>query len=222
MSHEIRTPMNAIMGFSALLQDSDLSEEEKLSYLDILKTKGEELLTLINDILYLSTIEANEISITPEPISIEKYMIQAEINWKNMIPSKKKDALSLDMQLGFSSDLNVMLDTVRLSQILNNLVTNAIKFTDEGKITVRCKLLDQDLYFEVEDTGIGIAEDNYNIIFGRFRQADESQTRKFGGTGLGLAICLQLVELMKGVIGVNSKLGAGSKFWFKFPLNPAP
>ncbi len=220
MSHEIRTPMNAIVGFSQLLQEDDLTREETTTYLNILKAKSNELLNLINDILYLSKIEAREVVLRPENITMKEFLVQCGFHWRKLISEEKQQRLKLYIIEELSPDLEVSVDSLRLTQVLNILISNAVKFTEEGSITVQCVVDNDRIHFEIHDTGIGISPDKQKIIFGRFRQADDSQTRKYGGAGLGLAICSQLVELMDGNVGVISEQGVGSTFWFNIPMVP--
>ena len=216
MSHEIRTPMNAIMGFANLLQTQiELpSQKEKLQKI-ILSSKH--LLSIINDILDLSKIAANHFELEENTFIVSTLLNHVSSILTNQLVSKG---------ITFVEEIDLYLDTVpvvgdslRLRQILINLINNAIKFTEHGSIILRAKMIDESpdkltLRFEVQDTGIGIVEAQQAKIFGAFAQAESSTARKYGGTGLGLAITKQLVTMMGGEIGVISALGQGSTFWF--------
>lgn len=223
MSHEIRTPMNAIIGFSDILSKRDLEEQEK-EYVMIIKTAGENLLTIINDILDISKIEAGMMTFEEHTFSVREIFKSLQV----MLIEKAKEK---HLELLFSCDEDVpnvlQGDNTRLTQILINLAGNAIKFTQNGNIHVRVKVLRNDidsnrngnilLEFSVTDTGIGIPQDKLEHIFERFRQAESHTTRKYGGTGLGLSIAKQLAELQGGTLSVKSKFEEGSVFTFCIP-----
>ena len=215
MSHEIRTPMNGILGMTALARGAS-SREEQEEYLADLNTSAESLLTLLNDILDLSKIEAGRMELNPAPVAIVDVV-------KDAIQLLRHAAARKGIDLGYTltSELlrTVSADPVRLRQVLLNLMGNAVKFTERGSVTVSAEVDREDeatIYakFAIRDTGPGIAPDKHRIIFESFRQADGSTTRKYGGTGLGLAISARLVELMGGRIWVDSAVGQGSTFWF--------
>lgn len=223
MSHEIRTPMNAIIGFSDILYKGNLAEKEK-EHVRIIKSGGENLLTIINDILDISKIEAGMMTFEEHTFSVKE--IFASLNVMLMGKAKEKN-----LELIFSCDEsvpdNLLGDPTRLTQIIINLTGNAIKFTQKGKIEVLAKVLKNDkechiegsitLEFLVKDTGIGIPEDKLSHIFERFRQAESHTTRKYGGTGLGLSIAKQLIELQDGKLSVKSEFKVGSEFSFRIP-----
>jgi len=221
MSHEIRTPMNAIIGFSHLLQRK-IEQPDQKDKLDKIVKSGKHLLGIINDILDLSKIEADRLTLedttflVPEIIDHVHSMMTERIDGKGL-----KLDVEIDPQLG---NLPLVGDFLRISQILVNYISNAVKFTDRGSITLRANILCEEensvkLRFEVQDTGIGIDETQQDKLFLAFEQAETSTTRKYGGTGLGLAISKRLAHLMGGEIGVVSKLGQGSNFWFTAGLN---
>ncbi len=215
MSHEIRTPMNAILGMTRLLLDKQ-PREDQLKYLNAIKQSSDNLLVIINDILDLSKIEAGKINFE----SIE-FDLSEQLKTVYTTIKLNADEKGLDLNLSIADDIPVRIigDPYRLTQILLNLAGNAIKFTEQGSvsITVNAMVLDPDtaqFKFEVKDTGIGIAHDKLEYIFDMFTQETSSTTRKFGGTGLGLAICKRLIELQGGSIHVESEAGKGAVFTF--------
>ena len=216
MSHEIRTPLNSIIGFSEMLQDSELSDEQRAD-LEAIQTSGSLLLELINDILDLSKIESGKANLNVTLIRLDE--VVREVTSVFRLSLKRR---GINLMVEVDSDINseIHTDATRLQQLLNNLIGNASKFTSSGDIAVRVWSEDQRetegprYYVSVRDTGIGIPNDKLEDIFFAFTQADSSTTRKYGGTGLGLAICKRLVELMGGSIGVESQQGQGSTFTF--------
>ena len=219
MSHEIRTPMNAIIGFSDILSKRKLEDQEK-EYVMTIKTAGENLLTIINDILDISKIEAGMMTFEEHTFSVKE--IFKSLNVMLMEKAKLKN-----LELLFICDENVpevlLGDNTRLTQIIINLIDNAIKFTLKGKVEAIVRILKSDkdntvLEFSISDTGIGIPQDKLEHIFERFRQAESHTTRKYGGTGLGLSIAKQLVELQGGTLNVKSEFKVGSKFSFCIPF----
>ena len=220
MSHEIRTPMNAILGFTNILLKKNFPESEK-EKLQTIKTSGETLLRIINDILDVSKIESGMMTFEQHPISIKEIFASL----KSMLSTKAEEKnIRLSFEYENSLPDTVMGDPTRLTQIIINLVGNAIKFTDRGgKVDVFAKILTEKngiytIGFSVTDTGIGIAEDKLQQVFERFRQAESTTTRQYGGTGLGLSIAKQLVNLQGGDLTVKSKVGEGSVFSFTLPF----
>ncbi|MBT7464062.1 MAG: response regulator [Bacteroidetes bacterium] len=215
MSHEIRTPMNGIIGMVDIMNQTKLSLEQK-EYLGIIETSGESLLTLINDILDFSKIESGQLEFEHIPFSLLDVLKTTKTLLTYKAESKKLD---FQYKLTESVPTNLAGDPVRLKQILINLANNAIKFTKNGHVHINVSLKEENdefalLLFEVEDTGIGISEENIPKLFQPFSQANITTNRKFGGTGLGLAISKELSRLMSGDIGVRSVEGEGSVFWF--------
>jgi two-component system, sensor histidine kinase and response regulator len=223
MSHEVRTPMNGIIGMTDLALDTELNPEQR-EYINAVKQSAEALLDVMNDILDFSKIEAGRLDLEEIDFDLSDVL---ELALKTLSVRADEKGLELLCELDANVPTAVRGDPGRLRQIIMNLAGNAIKFTEDGEVTVKARILEgqgdtQLLHFVVSDTGVGIAEEKQTLIFDAFSQADVSTTRKYGGTGLGLAISKRLVEIMGGKIWVNSKEGAGAEFHFTVRFRTAP
>jgi signal transduction histidine kinase len=217
ISHEIRTPMNGIVGFSGLLQNEDLSEEQKKQYLEIITKSSNQLLKVVNDVLDISLIETRNISSSISELHLNNFMEELYFSFEPLI---LKD-ISFSLKKGLSDVSSMVLtDAIKIRQILNNLLNNAIKFTEKGHIRFGYVLKNNELEFFIEDTGIGIASHAHDKIFEHFHKADTEISRLYEGVGLGLAICKGDLELLHGRIWVKSELNKGSTFFFTLPYNP--
>jgi PAS domain S-box-containing protein len=221
MSHEIRTPLNAIMGFTQLMNNKSVSPEKQQNYLNIIQNRSHLLLQLINDIIDLSKIDANQIKLEKQTFSLNKLLSEIYSSFQMRLEYEGKSHLGFQLDKGVDDSQSfIYSDYSRLEQIFSNLLSNALKFTEEGSIRFGYKRSGKaDLLFYVEDTGVGIAKDDQERIFDRFSQADESLAKKFGGTGLGLAISKSLIELLGGEIWVESRKHQGSTFYFTLPYH---
>jgi signal transduction histidine kinase/DNA-binding response OmpR family regulator len=219
MSHEIRTPMNGVVGMAELLCDTALTEEQRL-FAETIRSSGEALLVIINDILDYSKIEAERLTLRPEPFDLER-----TIHEVTMLLQPRAREKGIDLMIDFDMFLPTRFvgDPGRLRQVMTNLIGNAVKFTEKGHVLTRVVGVDdedgrQTLHVTVEDTGIGIAPDYLDHIFGEFNQVEDERNRKFEGTGLGLAITRRLIEHMGGAVWVDSDFGKGSSFGFRVTL----
>jgi signal transduction histidine kinase len=231
ISHEIRTPMTAVIGMADLLWETTLTDEQK-KFVETIRSSSENLLQLINDIIDLSKVEAGQIKLERSPFNLRDVVNKA---CENQALRAREKGLKLKCQVGSEVEMFILGDSIRLHQILSNLIENAVKFTEEGEVFVEVRrqgfqgqtmaenggsglqqypVRTTELLFSVTDTGIGIPSEKTEVIFDRFSQADSSTTRKYGGTGLGLAISHRLAKLMEGRMWVESEVGQGSTFFF--------
>ncbi len=214
MSHEIRTPMNAIVGFASMLKDDDIPAEEKEEFIDIITSNSQSLLVLINDILEISLIEANQLVLSKDPFNAIKIMEELEGYFKI------KDSKNLEITFINKESRKELVfhnDKTRFRQIISNLISNSYKYTETGSIQFGYKILENEVEFFITDTGIGINASEYKRIFDYFHKIDKGDNRLYRGAGIGLSICNKLVELMGGKIWLDSKIGKGTTFYFTLP-----
>lgn len=218
VGHELRTPMNAILGFNGVLRDQMGRDANMVATVDHIQDATHQLLDLVNDILDFSQLQAGKMQLQLRPCDLEALLAQVCEPWKKAAHAK---GIELVLQAPTSFPVHIMLDGVKVKKIVNNLVDNAVKFTDSGSVVLRWGRQDETFRLEVSDTGHGIALDVQGQIFKRFERADLETNRKYAGTGLGLAICDGLVKIHGGKIGVVSHEGVGSTFWVQLPLQDA-
>lgn len=214
MSHEIRTPMNAILGFTDLLRQKGLTEDKQERYIDIVHEAGNRLLNLVSDIVDYSKIDSNEIELNYVCCDIAEEIHKVKDEFTK---SPLAEGIQINCEVNLGSTTCFKTDVNRLHQVLSNLMENALKFTSKGSITLSVGLLDNYVAFSVKDTGVGIPSDQLEVIFDRFRQANNNKYSAQKGTGLGLSIVKGLVELMGGTVAVTSELNKGAKFTFTIP-----
>jgi len=220
MSHEIRSPMTAILGFSSLMEESDLPEEKKNLFVSYINNSGNTLLQIINDIIDISKIEAQQLKLYLSECQLNLILLELKEVFEQHIAKKKKKIQFIIPDAIASSELNIYIDPLRLKQVFFNLIDNSLKFTIEGAIEVGYTIKHDIIEFYVKDTGVGIPADKQDIIFERFGQADDVNFKNQKGTGLGLAISKNLIEIMGGKIWLESEMQKGSKFYFSLPYIP--
>ena len=220
MSHEIRTPMNAIMGFSKLLAKNYNNKPKLEKFSEIITHRCYDLLNIINDILDIAKIESGQLPVNMEECNLRELFRELTSFFTEYQKRIGKEHLKLRLQAFINEpEASIVTDIVKLKQILINLINNAFKFTNEGKIEAGCKFYENNLIFYVSDTGIGIPPDKYNLIFERFAQIHQDPSKIIGGTGLGLSIVKGLIELLGGEIRLESEIGVGTTFYFSLPYN---
>lgn len=217
MSHEIRTPMNSILGFSNLILNEELTPDLKSKYASLIDTSGEVLVKLIDDIIDISKIESDQLNITEDLFVVNEIIEELDIEYTSL-PSKSGAGYIMEF-VNSETNVTIKSDKSRIKQILINLINNSTKYTSKGSIKVWFELINDKILFHVKDSGIGIEKDKQEIIFDRYRQADESSTRPYRGTGLGLAISKHLSNLLNGDIIVNSQKNKGAEFIVSIPTN---
>lgn len=217
ISHEIRTPMNSIIGFSELLKENNSSENEKALYVDMIEKGSGQLLNIVNEVLDISLIETGNITLNKQKVNLNNLIDEVYALHKPLI----KNGIAYSATKGLSDESSIIsTDITKVRQVLNNLLDNAIKFTDSGHITFGYSLVNNKLEFFIEDSGIGIEVDHHDDIFERFRKVGQEESRLYEGVGLGLAICKGNIELLNGKIWIDSAPGEGSKFYFTIPYEP--
>lgn len=215
MSHEIRTPLNAIVGFSSLLADPENREEDKKTFGEQVQTNSDYLLNLIEDIIDVSKIEANQLTVKIQEFDVIPHIRQVIQSFQLAMPESKNVVVAANLDM---SSLVIKTDPIRFEQIIRNLLSNAVKFTENGLIELGCEK-DKGFYiFSVKDTGIGIQTENQRVIFDRFRKIENDKQHLYRGTGIGLFLSRQLVEMFGGEIWVESEVGKGSCFYFSIPV----
>jgi signal transduction histidine kinase len=214
MSHEIRTPLNAIVGFSSLVSERDITEENKQKFMDQILANSDYLLTLIEDIIDVSKIESNQLTLKIREVDVIPQIRQITEAFQLAMPANKNVIVTANLEM---TSLIIKTDPVRFEQIIRNLLSNALKFTEEGLIELSCKKGNDFYIFSVKDNGIGIHTEHQKVIFERFIKIDNNKQHLYRGTGIGLFLSKQLVEMFGGKIWVESEIGKGSTFYFTIP-----
>jgi len=215
MSHEIRTPLNAIVGFSSLMSDPDISVEDRKIFEEQVSRNSDYLLNLIEDIIDVSKIESNQLTVKIQEIDVVPVISQIVQSFQLSVLSGKNVTVKCSLEM---PKIIISVDKVRFEQILRNLLSNAVKFTENGIIEVGCQKVDGFYTFSVKDTGIGIHSDHHEEIFDRFIKIDNNKQHLYRGTGIGLFLSKQLVEMFEGKIWLESEVGKGSTFYFTIPV----
>lgn len=212
MSHEIRTPMNAIIGFTNMLREDDLSNEDKNSFIDVIQSNGNSLMTLIDSIVDFSKLEAGQMVVSMGEFNFKPLFESACEYAVNLLKTEEKSSIKVIRTMPENADIRITSDRHRLNQVLNHMISNAVKFTDQGEIELGYKKEGEKFLISIRDTGIGIPKKKQKIIFDRFTKVNNDKNRLYSGTGIGLTISKGLVKLMKGKIHVESDEGKGATF----------
>jgi len=219
ISHEIRTPLNSIVGFANLLNEMQIDDKEMQNYIREINHGSEIFLKIIDSIIQQAEIETNKVKITEEECSINNILDELFSTYSNTLKKKSNPQPELRLRTQRKKKVKILTDKKKLKNILSNLIDNAIKFTCDGYVEFGYKIEgDNKIKFYVSDTGIGIPADKLNIIFKKFRQAEEGMTRRYGGLGIGLTTCNNFVEMFGGEMNVESIYGVGSNFSFTIPM----
>lgn len=220
LSHEIRTPLNGIIGFAELMAKKNIAPEKQKEYANIIYNNGTYLLKLVSDLLDLSRLESGKLQLYKTQFSVNRLLYDLQLFFLLDMKNRNKGDVMFRVITGLPDGPDLILaDEMRLKQIIINLVSNAIKFTNKGEICLKYKIVSGSmLEFSVSDTGRGMTENEQSMIFDRFRQANDSIAKEFGGTGLGLAISKEFVEMHGGTIWIESELDKGSSFYFTIPI----
>ena len=219
LSHEIRTPMNAINGFTELILNTDIDKKERIEYLNVIQKNGKNLVSIIDDLIEMSKIDSNQVSPNFSAINLESCIIELYKTLKITIPKTKAIKFKL-IKSSVPVEHNIITDEIKLKQVIINLLTNAIKYTDEGFVKFKYEIDEQQslIHFTIEDSGTGIEEDHQQHVFDRFKRVENDKSIQVGGLGLGLSISKAYIEILGGTIRFESKMGKGSTFYFSIPL----
>ncbi|MEL1240972.1 ATP-binding protein [Flavobacterium flavipallidum] len=222
LSHEIRTPMNAINGFTELILNTELNDAERIEYLNVIQKNGQNLVSIIDDLIEMSKIDANQVAPNFTEINLESCIEELYETIKVTIPKKKRLKFKLHKSK-IPAAYNIITDEIKLKQVIINLLTNAIKYTEEGMVNFKYDIDEENncIHFTIQDTGSGIDEEHHKHVFDRFKRVENDQSIAVGGLGLGLSISKAYIEILGGTISLDSKVGEGSTFYFSVPLKYA-